>query len=232
MKSLILITLFFFSFKGNSMEIEELLDKMSSSLKGVNVELNSVYTLYKTAKSKTPHTVYYGFTQLAKNGNYYQKIDQTEFINGTDFSLKISNSEKNAVIGHRLQGNSEQMDISAITSEFSESKIVDKGSYYSVKFVFKPSSSLPYSTVYFRIAKETFYLLQVNLFYSSTQDFSMDRNKQDLHRPHLKIEFKDITVVKRFADNLLDMSRYITLKNSFYHLMGKYSKYELIDNRV
>lgn len=213
-------------------DVEDLLTKMKrlySSAK--SMEYNSIYELYKGAKSTTIHSSYNGY--VYKSGNkIYQKIKDTEFIYGNDFFLKINHDEKLMVLDKAQKNVNLEIDLETALKQCSEKSVVKKNGYYSIKFVFKRASEVPFSVLYMRVDKTNYHLQQLDIFYSTLQDFSTKKNIQDLEIPHLKIRFKDTNFKPKPKQALLTFDSYLKTQNNILKPVGICSGYDLLDNRI
>jgi hypothetical protein len=195
------------------------------------LEYNTVYELYKGHKSTEVHSSYNGF--MYRSGSQtYQKIDNTEMINGSGFFLQISHDEKALVLELEQTMTQAEIDVSQALNQCKESSVEDKGTYYRVKMVFNTVSESPFSVAYLRIDKTKFTLLQIDLYYSIHQDFSTDFSTTDLAQSHLKIKFSKISTSPKNKEDLFDLGKYLKNKNNILSPTGSCEAYDLIDNRM
>lgn len=232
MKLVSSIILVLYSLSAHAISAEELLEKVNKKYANITkIEYNTVYELYKGYKSTTVHSSYEGY--LYRDGSkVYQKIDGTEIINGSDFSLKISHQEKAMALGLSAPYQQNDVDLSNALKNCKEKKVEDKGSYYRLKLVYNAISAAPVSVLYLRVNKEDFSLLQVDVYYSTEQDFSTTAGTTDYAKPHLKIRYKNITSTPQDKSYLFELSRYLKSSNNLLSPTGECEGYYLIDNRV
>jgi hypothetical protein len=195
-----------------------------------NVSYSTKYELYKGHKATKIHSFYTGEV-LSQDGNVYQKIDKTEFIYTEDFSVKINSGEKALVVLAGQTNINPELNLELALKECSSSKLVDKGSYYSIEMTMNPMSSLQCSVIQLRVDKANFTLQQIDVYYSFLQDFSVVYTEQDLNQPHMKIKFTNMNLNASTKTGLFSQSSYYSIDNRTLKAIGKYATYTLHDNR-
>lgn len=214
------------------MTVDELIHKMASNYEGASqLEYTSSYELFKGYSSTEVYSSYNGYVYRNK-GQVYQKIDETEFVYGTDYFLKIGNKEKVMLLDLAQKNINLEVDTDEVLKNCSQKNMEDKGEYYLVTLVYKPMIDLPFSTVKMRIHKTKFQLLQLDLYYRGARDFSTVFGKKDEAKPHLRIKFRNITMSPKDRSELFQISRYISNTNNRLSPAGKCNGYELVDHRV
>jgi ATP-dependent Zn protease len=92
--------------------------------------------------------------------------------------------------------------------------------------------TLPFSVVFLRINISTYYIEQLDIYYSYMQDFSTEMNKKDEALPHLKIKFTNINTKPKAKSSLVSLVTYLKTQNNLLKPTGSCIGYELIDNRL
>ena len=213
-------------------EVEDILKKMRAEFsEAKRIEYTSTYELFKGHKSAEVNLSYTGF--LCRNGKeVYQKINNTEFIYGSDFFLKINHNEQALVLGLAQDNINQEIDMATLFEHCVKKTAVDKGSYYAITLEYKYGSPTPFGVVKMRIDKNSYHLLQLDLYYRNSQDFSTVQGKRDMAQPHLRIKFGEIKVGGTPKDELFEYSNYIETKKNMLHPTGECKGYTLIDNRI
>lgn len=233
MKGFYLLLLMFcsISYTTYATDVKEIIAKMHNVYGDRSYSYRIKYKLYKGHTSKEVHSNQMGEV-LVNKSFFYQRVDQTEFINGNGFYLKISNAERAMVLEQQKKENVLPVDIDAALKECSDHKIYDKEGYYVIWLYLKEYSQVPCSKIRMAIKKSDFTLRSLDLFYTYQQDFSENFGKQDLHQPHLRLEFDKINFTSSSDLNQFELKHYIRTYNSILSPKGKYEGFELFDNRV
>lgn len=226
-----LVTFLFFS-ATYAEEAKEILKKMQAVYsKTENLEYNCRYELFKGHQSQDVVSGYDGYLYKNKQ-QVYQQIDQAILVYGSDFFVKINHNEKAVLIDKQQIFQSVDSDMEKALSECRTIEMEDKGSFYILTLTMKSISQLPYSMVKLQIAKKSYFLTQMDLFYSDQTDFSENSKVQDMSQPHLKITFSDISLSPKDHKDLLNFSKYIVKNDTLETVNEAYKNYELIDNRT
>lgn len=218
-------------FSLNAIEAEELIAKVNAVYSDAkSMEYSATYDLFKGETSKTVHTSYDGYTY--RNGKQvHQKLDQTEYVLGINFSLTISHPDKQIRLldaSTLPKGNENLQDA---FKNCIEKSVTETDTYYTVKLVYN-SMIAPLSVMSIRIEKGSFHLVQLDLYYSMPQDFSASNIEKDLATPHLRITFKDVSTNPADKKHLLELSSYIQNSNNLLNPVDAYDGYVLQDNRL
>lgn len=215
-----------------SQNVEDLIRNTQNYYKkATNLEYYMVYELYKGHKSTALHSSYNGY-HLKNDGKAYVKIKNTEFLYDKNLTITASNEEKiiQLTVGQNVEPT--EIELSTLLKEIKLKKVEESDSHYLITLVYHDNTSTPYSMVKLKINKKSNFIDQFDIFYSIQQDFSVERGKNDMHFPHLRIKFKGYNVNVKKNDDRLARSTYINSNNGVTTLSGRFSKYELIDNRT
>ena len=213
-------------------DAKEILKKMQAVYsKTDNLEYKCRYELFKGHQSTDIVSSYDGYLYKNKE-QVFQQIDQAILVYGSDFFLKINNNEKAALLDKKQIFQSVDGDLDQALSECRSVEMEDKGTYFDITLTMKSISQIPYSMIKLRIEKKSYYLTQMDMYYSDQTDFSEDRKVQDMSQPHLKITFTDISLSPKDHKDLLSFSKYIVKNGKIETLNETYKNYELIDNRT
>lgn len=218
-----------YSFGG---QVEDIIKKMRSNFLEVKaLEYSSTYELFKGHKSTSVHTSYQGYFYRDEK-HVYQKIKNTEFVYGSDFFLKISHDQKALSLDLAQENINREIDLSTIFNFCIEKTAVEKEKYYSITLKYKHGSPTPFGVVKMRIDKKSFQILQLDLYYRNSQNFSDSFRQTDMAQPHLRILFGEIKMVEKPRKELFEYSNYIGKKADMLYPTGECKGYELIDNRI
>lgn len=232
MKGICLLILLFLSQQVFALEAKDVIAKMQKVYnKEAHLEYDCTYELFKGHKSIAVETSYKGFVYRNKT-NIYQKIDQTEFVYAPDFFMQINHEEEAVVLGLAQRSVNLDVDMNTALKECSKLEIEIKDGYYSITMVIKNNSSLPFSVVKMRIDKTKYFLEQLDLYYSSAQDFSEDSNTKDEAQPHLRISFKEPKFNPKAKNSIFTLATYFNIENKRLIPTGTVAGYLLIDNRI
>ena len=189
------------------------------------------YELFKGHKSNDVFDSYAGYMCRSKSG-YYQKIDQSEFIYANDFFLKINHEEKAMLLDLPQKNIQLNADFDAALKNCSALKMEESEEHYEIIFLIKITSAIPYSVIRLRIDKKDYQLLRMDLYYTSAQDFSKDKNKPDFQQPHLRISFDKLNTRPKIKSGLFELATYLSKVNNILKPAGAYAGYDLIDTRI
>ncbi len=214
-----------------SQDAKTIISKMHSTYSGNIYSYNVKYKLYKGHSTKEVHSIQSG--QVLVNGtNYYQKVDQTEFINGNGFFLKISNEEQAMVLETEKKSDLLPVNIDEALKECSKQEVFDKEGYYVILLHIKESSQIPCTKVRLAVKKSDYTLRSLDMYFVYQQDFSTSYNSQDLQQPHLRLEFNEISFGGTPEKGVFELKSYLNTVNNILSPRGKYSGFELYDNRI
>lgn len=231
MKTIIFIGLIFSLSIAKASDVEEVMKKMHAVYKTKTLSFNTTYSLFKGHFNKEVHSSYTGEIFKSEEGTY-QKIKNTEFVYGKDFTLQISHDEKAMVVSNAQEAFFGNVDFEEVMKKCRSNKIIEKEDIFIIIFQLNITSRIPYSTITLKIDRSNYTLKQLDLYYSSQEDFSTKFEEKDLHQPHLQIEFNDISFKPNMSSSLLMRSTYLKIKNSALITTDKYKDYKLIDNRI
>jgi|SRR5690554_602033 len=230
MKIVLSTFIIFFSILANANDVETVLRKMHSVYNTNDISFKSTYTLFKGHFETKVHSSYKGYV-YKKGTNVYQKINNTEFVYGVNYSLKINNDEKAMVLSGAQNAVFTNVDLKQVMKECKSSKIVEENGAFLITFYMNPFSEIPCTFITVKIDKSNYTLLGLDLYFSSYEDFSEDYESRLLVQPHLRISFNDIKLKPSIDNSLFDFSSYLTDKKSMLTASGKYSGYTVLDYR-
>lgn len=219
-----------FSSIGFSMDVKTLLKKVQER-QGSRLSADIKYEIFKGHSTSVSSSSQIGFF-VSRDGLAYQKIGQTEFVYGADFSLQVSNQERIIVLSRASKLNYGNVDFEVIEKESSSQYIDESGNYYVLTFVLKGSSSVPCSKIIYKIHKEKFFVTQADFYYSIQEDFATKFNETDLHYPHLRILFSNVNTSPNWNEELTNFSTYFTSVDNLIKPKGRLTNYRLIDQRL
>jgi hypothetical protein len=195
-----------------------------------SIEYKSKYELFKGAGSQ-PVSMYEGYV-YRKGKSLYQKIDHSEYIYGADFFLKIDHEEELLELENAQQILATAIDLESALKACSTAEISEEGASYVVRLSYNPGTQLPFSSVVIRIAKKSYMLLELDLYYAAAQDFSATIRQQELDFAHLRITFSELQLHPKPQDALLALSSYIETSAGAQVPKVPFATYELKDNRL
>lgn len=216
--------------KAVAMDAKEVLSNMQTAYaKAERLEYTSSYQLFKGHVGEDLAESYSAYV-YKNNDQLYQKIGAVTTVYASAFMLQIDHEQKELLLNKMYKAPAVTMDLKTALSFCSETSCVLKNNVYEVILIIKPNASVPYEKMVLRIASADYKLLQMDLFYSSQQDFS-ETEQQDLHQPHLRISFSDISFSAKKKDNYFDLSTYVSASNDTLVVNNPYTGYNLQDNR-
>lgn len=229
-KNILLLGIVSFSSVTFSMDVKTLLNKVQEKHKG-RLSSDIKYEIFKGHSSSVPSSSQIGFF-VSRDGLAYQKINQSEFIYGKDFSLQISHREKIMVLSQASKLNYGNVDFALIEKESSSQKLEEKDGFYFITIILKATSVVPCSKIIYKINKKKYYLVQADFYYSVQEDFATKFNETDLHYPHLRISFSNIDITPNWNEELTNFSTYFSTVQNIIKPKGRLVNYRLIDQRL
>ena len=232
MRTLLLFTLLFTFSNAFAGEVEDLIKKMQAGFsQAKTLEYTCVYELFKGHKGTEIHSAYNGYV-CRMDKMVYQKIKNTEFVYGSDYFLKISHEEKALSLDFAQNNIIREVDMSTIFEHCEEKEVKILDNYFAITLKYKYGSPSPFRVVKMRMDKKTFQLLQLDLYYTNSQDFSSTPGRPEMAQPHLRIRFSTMKTGLEVKKELFEFSKYIETKNQMLIPAGSCKGYELIDNRI
>ena len=214
----------------SGMDAREVIGRMQKVYATEKLAYKCTYSLFRGHTSDVAHQSYEGY--VYRQGELlYQQTDQTELIYGKDFFLRINHEEQAMELNAAQQAPPATMNTDQALKECSEVLLEDKGAYYEIKLVIKNTSSLPFSQILMRIGKKNYHLEQLDMYYTTVQDFSTD-GKQDLQLSHLRIAFGALDTAPESRPALFTTASYLKQDGDALVPVGACTGYELIDNRL
>lgn len=216
-----------------SQHVDDILNRLREKYQQVErIEYTTVYELFKGHKSPEIVSSYSGYVYRDKK-QMYQKIHSTEFVYGSDYFIKTNSDEKAIVLDKKQQLLGLEIDLDAVLKECREKKLKNEGDdHYTIVLALKAESQVPLSMVKLQVDKKNYTLKQLDLYYSTNEDFSADFRKTDLHQPHLRIRFQQVVLNPNKKDELFVFSRYLQTVRGTHSPTDRYKGYKLIDNRI
>jgi hypothetical protein len=213
------------------MDPKAIIEKMQNVYKTTKTyEYNSVYSLFKGHKGTDVITSYDGLVYRNSEG-LYQKIEGNEFVYGKNFFLRITKEEKTMELFQAQKMEEFNVNLDLALKHCSEVKAEKKEGYYEVVLLIKNNTSIPISVLKMRIDDSSYYLEQLDLYFTYSEDFSEDVNKKDLHQPHLQIKFSGFTKSPKTNKNIVKLDKYLIKSGSAYKLTESYKDYQFINNQ-
>ncbi len=232
MRSVLIIVCLLFGLQAFCLDGKELIQKMQSFYRSnERIEYTTRYQLFKGHRSTNVETQYEGYN-FKDGSNFYQRIKQTEFVYGKEFFLRINSEDQTLEYDHALPFWSNGADFEKAMNECREVKVEESENTYTVILLFKITSQSDFSVMRIKMDKTDYHLVQLDFYYSARQDFSTERTVKDLHQPHLRILFENLRTDVEKKDKLFRISSYLAETGHFLKPVGKYSEFELIDNRL
>jgi len=210
-KSLILLFLFAVSIFSHAATGKEFLKKVRANYEDLNsLELLMSYRLYKGHESNEVRESY-GALFCRDGEQSYRKIDQTEFINTKDYSIKISHSEKMIVVSQASKMDAFDVDIETSLKWCENVLVADKGEFNEISLIIKDRTDLPFSKINVVVDKK-FWIREMTLFYSTQMNFSSSYTNKEMDFPKIFIGYYDLKKKWNDKDGLLNMDNYILVE--------------------
>ena len=189
------------------------------------------YSLYKDYQTKVVSQSYNGSFMKTATNVVYMKIDDTEFINGKQFSVKINHKEKAMDVSNKPGLSTAEFDMNKLLVLCKIVSYKDYKVYWEIVMTPGEYSGLTYSKIVLNINKN--FTIQKQVFYYNTEvNFSTDYKKQNLSMPRLEI------VYSNYNNNPVDSSKmnvysfFSISKNNKITATAKYKDYEVSDVRT
>ena len=155
-----------------------------------SIQFTTRYNLYKDAKSNIITQSYPGIFMKNSNNQLYMKINNTEFLNTSKYTVKINHEEKAMIISKNQKFSMGDFDIKKLLVLCTINSFKDKNNCWEIMLSSKQYTDLQYSKVILFINKD--FTLKKQVFYYNTQlNFAQDYKKQDLSNPRLEIVYSN-----------------------------------------
>lgn len=215
-----------------SMEPSQIIEKMQHKYRQLKTySYTSEFSMYKGHKSTQEVSFYEGFTYRNEKG-VYQKISDTEFIYGKSFSLRLDKKIKSLDLLDGTNINEFPVNLDLVLKNCEKITAEQKKGYYSITLIIKKDSGVPLSVMKMRIDDKNFLIEQLDLYFSTTSNFSASIDKTDFDTPHLKIKITDFTTNPKIEKSILDLDQYLKDEGSSYHLTEAYKGYQFTNNQT
>lgn len=214
-----------------ALDAKEIIQKMNdkyASLKSYSLETQ--YELFKGSASDVVEEFYTGLIYKSREG-FYQKIQQASFVYAPDFFLKVNSDENSMLLTERQDFTLSPVDFSLAARECKEITAEEKDDHYIVSLYFSNVSAVPLSVLRLQIHKKTFLLDRMDLYYSILQDFSKNREIQELEQPHLRVSFSNFDHKPKEKTEYFKLESYLQKQDNKYVPVGMYANYHITDNR-
>ena len=198
------------------------------NLNQVAVQLD--YTLYKGYSSDS---IVQNYASLYRrfNQNQYRRVQDIELINIDSLSLKINHKNKTVSIVVYQPLNYLDFNIQKTLSYCERIELKELGKKgYEVSLILKQKLDIPFTKVRIEVDKKN-WIKRIVLFYATQINFSDSYFETDMANPKLVIDYQDIEKNWTDKDSILDLKKYLILKNNFFLLTPAYAGYVLQDNR-
>lgn len=194
------------------------------------IQFNTQYNLFKDSKSTVVHQTYMGTFQKNSTNEIYMKIDKTEFLNTSKYSIKVSHNERAMIVANKQEFATGDFDINKLLVYCTIGSFKDYKVYWEIVLINRQYSNLDYSKIVLNINKN--YTIRKQIFYYNTQlNFSNDYRKQDFSSPRLEIEYSNHNN-KEVSPSIFNSNSFFTVSKANKILPSiKYQNYQVDDNR-
>jgi hypothetical protein len=210
--------------------VKEVIHKMKTVYENDEFQINSTYYVYKGHHADKPFSQYKGIYCKLK-GVVYQKAGELEVLSNKDFTLSISNENKQMTLNPPSSLEFNNLDLDKILGFCEKTSIETDETYYKIILKFPSNTDLPFSAVYLHINKLNFELYKMNIFYSYQKDFAEIFSEVDMEFPRLRIVYEPLSGKVDSKQEFLNVNNYLLIKNNSITPTGDYINYELNDLR-
>lgn len=180
--------------------------------------------MYKTHEADAASEFYQGVL-LKKNGVYYYKVKDFEFLNFADASMKISNAEKAVIIGPA------QSPVNPLTSianlkEFN-TKVRQNKTDWICELVPGKISQMPISKMLIYIDKKDYSIKKQETYFLQGVQKKDKKGKSIIEMPRMEVEFLPRAKQPAKDDLLVDKGQYFKMTGTKITLSKKLSAYKL-----
>ena len=211
---------------------EKELDKVITKYKNLeSYSINAHYYIYTSHTDIKPTEEAFGVYQ--KKGNKLRvKQYGTEFIQNDKYLVVKDDSTETIVLTMAQKEQNVALDMKQILAYYSKIETIKskKNGQKSFRVFFKEGVNTEYQKADVYINGETYFLDEVVLYYTKIYDVSNNTNKTNYQRPKMRIVYTKIDINPVFAQEIFDVSKYITLNKAGKNILkSKYSSYEFYD---
>jgi hypothetical protein len=210
-----------------------ILQKMISSYKAhPNYSVNLTYEYYDLlSKNRGVLEKKQGFYAVNGVHKYFSLEKKLEVIDNSSFTIKINHSQQAILVSNSL--------LSGISNfEFDYKKIKDYTDVSVVRqdnkeivllFKAKPITQLPFVKLLLYVSKDNYFVTRQEFEYFSAPAYSKELKKNVLTTPKLVVSYSNYKFNNTISKKLFDISKYISIQGQTIVGIGKYHKYQIIN---
>lgn len=215
MKSIIIVLSLILPFylHDGKISAEEVVRKATAKYESEQyISVNTLYRLYPDYKSKKIHEEYSGMA-LKKNGVYYTKIKNTEFVTFKKYSLKISHEEKAAIV-YKIEVPESPISILTTLKDFKVTLDDSNAAFFICEFVPKKVTQVMITKLKLHIAKDDYRILKQEVF--TLERMEVEDSKGNLIRstPRIEVLYSPRKKLGRADDALVNPQNYFSETSS------------------
>ncbi|MES2544819.1 MAG: hypothetical protein V4548_08030 [Bacteroidota bacterium] len=168
---------------------------------------NSSYKMYANYNSKIVSEQYSGLI-VKKNGVYYYKINDIEFLNFKDCSLKISNHEKAVILGKAASRSLSPLSLESYLKGFNRKLSEDKD-YWICELSPSKVSQIMFHKIIIYINKKEFTIDKQIMYFLNEMPSKNNKGKETMERPRIEVIFSKRASQIAKDDLLVDKKQYL-----------------------
>ena len=217
-----LIVIFFcvtFNINGIAQNQNEILSKYLETRKNLDEFQSKMnFSLYINSVKNDPVENYDGIQATYKDVNY-QKIGNTTFVSGKDFSVKLNSEEMAMLVGlssDNINAGFQNFDVKRLGSFFKKIDLAEFPDRYKITFSEPRIEELiDFKKIEIILSKNKLNLLKQSFYYSSAVDLSVyndneDGNSMNLGMPILVVSYSDYRNKTSINKDLFEKDYYFT----------------------
>ncbi len=210
-------------------DASEVLKKITSNYS--DAEHLEYYTTYELLRgnSEVATSNYSGY--VYKDGKQlYQKINQTEFIYASGFSLKINADQKGMELSNSQTAVVAGFDLNQ-TLKYVKKKSVKEVNGSLIVNLELMNADLGINNIQITANPKNYRISQLDIFYTALQDFSKNRQQQELDVARLRIKLYNYSTHSKQTNSVFNLSNYLVQESGVLVPVAHFQGYTITDNR-
>jgi hypothetical protein len=164
----------------------------------------------------------------------YSNLLGIETLQNAEQYLIVENNSKKLVVLDPVKTTSSAtpVNVDSVLSICSSVKFFEAPTGNKIyKLSFDKQTSMPYAEIDFSIDKQSFLINKIVMYYRNEVNFNYQDSEAPKKKPRLEIIYKNINTHAVFAQDQFSEKKYITVTSAAIKPIGKYSAYELINQK-
>jgi len=236
MKYCLYIIIFLFAFSAKAQNAKEDIKKVNESyVKHKDLSMGITYNVFAAYDDNVPMETSAGSYNQHGNARY-NRLNEIESVQNSDFSLVIDHDEKMIVIGNPIKFNPGKimlLDLDSALSMYSSVKYIDNNvSQKGYSMVFKPTAASEYDKVDMYFNAKTYLVERMVFYYRDKVQLKKTNQDAPEEKPKLEIIFSKISVEPVSDFKFYSAGRFVDKKNGKYVGVGECSSYKVINQKI